>query len=78
VPKGSDVTLVVSKGPETFPMPDVIGMTAGAARDRLEGLGLKVREVQVPGSIGNEVVGQEPDSGTTVEQGEEVTIFVGG
>ncbi len=78
VPKGSEVTLVVSKGPETFPMPNVIGMTADGARDRLEGLGLKVREVQVPGSIGNEVVGQEPDAGTTVEQGEEVTIFVGG
>jgi eukaryotic-like serine/threonine-protein kinase len=78
VPKGSEVTLVVSKGPETFPMPSVIGMDAGAARDRLEGLGLRVREVQVPGSIGNQVVGQEPDAGTTVEQGQEVTIFVGG
>jgi serine/threonine-protein kinase len=78
LPKGSEVTLVVSKGPETFPLPNVIGMAAGAARDRLEGLGLRVREVQVPGSIGNEVVGQEPDAGTTVEQGEQVTIFVGG
>jgi serine/threonine-protein kinase len=78
VPKGTEVTLVVSKGPETFPMPSVIGMDAAAARDRLEGLGLRVREVQVPGSIGNQVVGQEPDAGTTVEQGQQVTIFVGG
>jgi serine/threonine-protein kinase len=78
VPKGTEVTLVVSKGPETFPMPNVIGMDADAARDRLEGLGLRVHEVQVPGSIGNEVVGQEPDAGTTVQQGQEITLYVGG
>jgi beta-lactam-binding protein with PASTA domain/predicted Ser/Thr protein kinase len=77
-PKGSDVTLVVSKGPKTFAMPNVVGMTAEAATAKLEGLGLKVEEVRVPGSIGDTVVGQKPDKGTTVQQGQKVTIYVGG
>jgi serine/threonine-protein kinase len=78
IEKGSTVTLVISKGPKTFPMPNVIGMSAGAATAKLEGLGLKVKEVQVPGSIGDTVVGQKPTEGATVEQGQEVTIYVGG
>jgi serine/threonine-protein kinase len=78
IPKGSAVTLVVSKGPKTFPMPNVIGKDADQAKAQLETLGLTVKEVQVPGSIGNKVVGQSPDPGTTVHQGQEVTIYVGG
>jgi beta-lactam-binding protein with PASTA domain/predicted Ser/Thr protein kinase len=78
LPKGSAVTLIVSKGPETFPMPNVVGMDADQAKAKLKALGLKVHEVQVPGSIGNKVVGQQPNAGTTVHQGEEVTIYVGG
>jgi serine/threonine-protein kinase len=78
VRKGTTITLVVSQGPKTFPMPNVIGMSAEAATAKLEGLGLKVQEKQVPGSIENTVVGQTPDPGATVEQGQEVTIFVGG
>ena len=78
VPKGGDITIVVSKGPKTFAMPNVVGMTADAATAQLEGLGLKVEEVRVPGSIGDTVVGQKPDKGTTVQQGQKVTIYVGG
>jgi beta-lactam-binding protein with PASTA domain len=78
VPKGGAVTLIVSKGPKTFPMPNVIGKDADQAKAQLEALGLTVKEVQVPGSIGNKVVGQKPDPGVTVQQGQEVTIYVGG
>jgi len=78
IPKGNSVTLVVSKGPKTFPMPNVVGEKAAQAKARLEALGLVVREVQVPGSINDTVVGQKPDPGTTVHQGEDVTIYVGG
>ncbi|MGH2652135.1 MAG: PASTA domain-containing protein, partial [Actinomycetota bacterium] len=78
VETGTLVTIVVSKGPREFPMPDVIGMTRDAAVVRLEEMGLDVRLVQLPGSSGNEVVGQEPDPGTTVEQGQQVTIYIGG
>jgi beta-lactam-binding protein with PASTA domain len=78
LPTGSPVTLVVSKGPRTFAMPSVLGLTADAATTKLEALGLTVHQVQVPGSIGNTVVGQDPSAGQTVKQGSGVTIYVGG
>lgn len=78
VDPGTEVELVVSKGPRTFPMPDVIGMSRDAAKAKLTGLGLVVKVNQVPGSSGNEVVGQNPDGGETVRSGDTVTIFIGG
>jgi serine/threonine-protein kinase len=75
-PKGSTVTLVVSKGPKTFPMPNVVGMMREAAVKKLEGLGLRVKVVEIPGTKGNQVVFQDPDGGVTVEQGQQVTIYV--
>jgi eukaryotic-like serine/threonine-protein kinase len=76
--KGSPITVVVSKGPRTFPMPSVLKLTADAATAKLVALGLTVHQVQVPGSIGNTVVGQDPSPGSTVQQGADVTIYVGG
>jgi eukaryotic-like serine/threonine-protein kinase len=78
LPKGSVVTLVVSKGPRTFAMPAVIGLSAQDATAKLEGLGLTVHQIQVPGSIGSTVVGQDPGAGQSVQQGQDVTIYVGG
>jgi serine/threonine-protein kinase len=75
-PKGSTVTLFVSKGPKTFSMPDVVGMQREAAVTKLEGLGLSVKVVEIPGTHGDQVVYQDPDGGTTVEQGQQVTIYV--
>ena len=77
-PKGSTVTLVVSKGPKTFPMPDVTGMRTADAQGQLESLGLVVKVVPLPGTNGDTVVFQSPDPGTTVEQGQTVTIYVTG
>jgi serine/threonine-protein kinase len=74
--RGDVVTIYVSKGPRQFPMPDVVGMERGAAIDRLEGLGLQVHVVEIPNSDHNEVAGQDPAEGTTVQQGDEVTIYV--
>jgi beta-lactam-binding protein with PASTA domain/predicted Ser/Thr protein kinase len=76
VPKGSTVTMSVSKGPKTFPMPDVVGMQREAAVQKLEAFGLSVKVVEVPGTHGNQVVYQDPDPGVTVEQGQQVTIYV--
>ena len=75
-PKGSTVTLFVSKGPKTFPMPKVVGMQREAAVTKLEALGLSVKVVEIPGTHGNQVVYQDPDPGVTVEQGQQVTIYV--
>jgi beta-lactam-binding protein with PASTA domain/tRNA A-37 threonylcarbamoyl transferase component Bud32 len=76
VREGGTVTIVVSKGPRRFPMPNVVGAQTGAAQAQLEGLGLQVRVVTVPNSSGQQVVSQDPDAGSTVEQGQQVTIYV--
>jgi serine/threonine-protein kinase len=76
VPAGSTVTIVISKGPREFPMPDVVGMTEAEATARLESLDLIVKVTQVPGSTGNEVVSTKPSEGKTVQQGDTVTIYV--
>jgi eukaryotic-like serine/threonine-protein kinase len=77
VDPGSTVTIVVSLGPREFPMPSVIGDSEPEARAELEGLGLVVSSVQVPGTTGDQVVGQRPDRGTIVRQGQTVRIFLG-
>jgi beta-lactam-binding protein with PASTA domain len=74
----SIVTIIVSKGPQQFPMPNLIGKARDVARGELQGLGLVVREIQVPGSLGSTVVGQQPIAGGIVESGQEVTIYIGG
>ena len=78
VRKGDTITIVVSRGPRTFPMPDVVGMTENQAVATLRGLGLAVRVIDLPGSSGDKVVGQRPQAGTTVESGQQVTIYIGG
>jgi eukaryotic-like serine/threonine-protein kinase len=70
------VTIVVSRGPREFPMPNVEGKTEAEAVAQLEGLDLRVRVVRVPNSDGQQVVSQRPDPGTTVRQGGQVTIYV--
>ena len=76
-PKGSRVTMVVSKGPKTFAMPKVVGMTKEEAVSFLEGLGLVVKVYELPlTDPPNTVVLQDPDEGTTVSQGQTVKIFV--
>ena len=78
VHRGDHVTVVVSLGPKTFAMPNVIGMTKDAAITKLHDLGLKVVEHQLPGSSGDLVVGQIPGQGTIVSQGDTVTLYIGG
>jgi beta-lactam-binding protein with PASTA domain/predicted Ser/Thr protein kinase len=76
-PRGSTVTMVVSKGPRTFPMPNVVGMTREEAISELESLGLVVEVVVVPNNDPpNTVVYQDPIPGDTVEQGQTVTLYV--
>jgi eukaryotic-like serine/threonine-protein kinase len=73
-PNGSEVTLVVSKGPRSFPMPNVLGMKTKDAKKKLQDLGLKVEVVNVPGFSGT-VLLQKPDEGTMVHRGDTVTIY---
>jgi beta-lactam-binding protein with PASTA domain len=74
--KGSEVTLIVSKGPESFKMLEVIGMKTGDAKKKLEGLGLNVHESKLGDPFDGTVVQlQSPDPGTTVHVGDTVTIW---
>ena len=59
---GKTVTLVVSKGPRTFPMPNVVLESVAQAKAQLEKLGLIVQTV-VTGSGNSLVVGQNPGCG---------------
>jgi beta-lactam-binding protein with PASTA domain len=69
--------MVVSKGPKTFAMPKVVGMTREEAVSFLQDLGLVVRVYELPlTDPPNTVVLQDPDEGATVSQGQTVKIFV--
>ena len=74
-PKGSTVTIVVSRGPQSFPMPNVEGMNRSAAEHELRSLGLDVHTWVNPSSSGRTVVGQAPSPGTTMRAGDSVTIY---
>ena len=73
---GESATIVVSKGPPEFAMPNVVGMERDAAVEQLRSLGLLVDVAIVPGHSGSRVVFQEPASGTTVRAGDLVHIYV--
>ena len=45
VRRGTDVALVVSKGPERYAVPPVVGMTVAEASARIEAVNLKVGKV---------------------------------
>ena len=54
------------------------GMTMEAAKAELQGLGLVVDVIVLPGTTGDQVVLQSPDPGTTVHAGDTVKIYVTG
>ena len=83
VEEGSQVTLVISVGIQTFEMPDVEGLTAEVAQDLIEGacetadegpcaIVLTTTDASVPGD--GEVIRTDPPAGEQVEIGARVTI----
>ncbi len=75
-PYGTTVTLSVSKGPETFPVPDFRGLSRGAAQDLAAKDGLVLDLRAVPGTSGSLVWSQKPGVGTTVRYGDSITLFL--
>ncbi|MGZ6927962.1 MAG: Stk1 family PASTA domain-containing Ser/Thr kinase [Acidimicrobiia bacterium] len=77
-PKDTPITIVVSSGPKQATVPDVVGMSQGAATNALqaEGFTVDVQTVTSPGSIGK-VISQNPTAGTKANVGSQVTITVG-
>ena len=74
-----DVRLVVSRGPPTFPMPQLAGMTQGEAYAVLRSLGLELGEVDRRYSLLNVrvVFGQDPEPRVPVAEGTAVRLIVG-
>jgi serine/threonine-protein kinase len=81
VPIPSSVTLVVSIGPASVDMPDVVGENYPRARTVLEQLGLRIGDVTVDSTslaLGNTVIAQSPAAGRAVGAGSRVTLTVSG
>ena len=74
-----DVRLVVSRGPPTFPMPRLAGMTQGEAYAVLRSLGLELGEVDRRYSLLNVrvIFGQDPEPHVPVAEGTAVRLVVG-
>ena len=79
IEKGAAVSVVISKGPELFTVPDVGGLTEADAKSKLSADGFAVivkTGVSSPAEFGK-VVNQNPEAGTKVKKDTTVTIWVG-
>jgi beta-lactam-binding protein with PASTA domain len=80
LPRGSTVSIVVSKGVEKTKLPNVIGKERAEAVETLREAGLdptvSEQETEVPAQIGR-VTDQFPPPGSEVDPGSEVTVVVG-
>jgi beta-lactam-binding protein with PASTA domain/predicted Ser/Thr protein kinase len=80
LPRGSSVSIVVSKGERKTKVPNVIGKERREAVEALRAVGLapivEERETEVPQQVGR-VTDQFPTPGSEVEPGSEVTVAVG-
>jgi beta-lactam-binding protein with PASTA domain/predicted Ser/Thr protein kinase len=80
VSKGARVTITVSKGTPKVDVPDVTGMSAGAAAAKLRAAGLKPAKKERATTNEDEdgqVLDQRPGGGSQVEKGRSVVIVVG-
>ena len=74
---GETVTIVVSKGPERFPVPSFVGMGRDAAIAEIRALGLVPSVIVLPGAVGElTVASQIPIAGAVVRADTTVTIYV--
>jgi eukaryotic-like serine/threonine-protein kinase len=80
LPRGSSVTIVVSKGEEQATVPNVIGKERAQAVEALRAAGLDPtvteQQTEVPSQVGR-VTDQFPPPGSEVEPGTGVTVVVG-
>jgi len=72
---GSTVTLVISKGPQLFPVPDVVGMKVNKATKALEDAGFHV-DVQSLSGGPKLVLAQSPAGGSMEPHGTTITLSV--
>ena len=81
IPRGGNVTMTVSSGPEQVTVPPVAGQTEGRARNELTGRGLNVTVEYVDVAAGSpddgRVQSQSLEPGSLVDPGTEITLVVG-
>jgi eukaryotic-like serine/threonine-protein kinase len=76
-PKGTKITVTVSKGPEFVTIPEIaVGTPAGDAQATLEDLGLKVEFNRIGQREDPVVFSMSPGAGETVRVGSTVTLTV--
>jgi len=78
VAPGSAVALVISSGPATATVPNVVNLTQAAASSAITGAGLVVGTITTANSLvpaGN-VISQNPTGGTVVAQGSAVALVI--
>lgn len=73
VPRDTPIEVVVSKGPELFPIPDLQGKTGLEATQLLESQGFRVS--QIINSPSSPVVGQTPQAGELHIKGTAVQLL---
>jgi len=76
---GAGLTVVISRGAPTIPIPDLLGMASGDARTRLETEGLQLGTVtrrRTADASPGTVVGQTPAAGTLAAPGTVVDVVV--
>ncbi len=78
VSKGSRVTLLVSSGPGSAPLPDVKGLTSAQAAQRLTKAGFKpTTESRSSATVtAGKVISTEPSAGVEAQAGTAVTVIV--
>ena len=76
VDKGSQIELVVSKGPKLFEVPNVFGKRTNEAVSILEGAGFTVKIEKILGGIFGQVRSQSPGGGSMQPKGTEITIRI--
>ncbi|HEV3318383.1 MAG TPA: Stk1 family PASTA domain-containing Ser/Thr kinase [Solirubrobacteraceae bacterium] len=78
VGKGTRVTIAVSTGPGSSPLPDVAGLTAAQATAKLQEAGFKpITEKQPSATVaGGRVISTDPPAGTEAQAGSSVTVLV--
>ncbi len=77
-PEATDVSLILSSGPQRIPVPDVAGYDVEQARSLIEGAGLRVgstESTQAP-TPKNVAVNTRPPAGTTLNPGSSVVLVV--
>ena len=78
VKPATPVDLVVSKGPEPVPVPDIVGKKIGTAKDALARVGLKSDVTQKFSEevADGDVISVKPKAGTVVDSGSRVALVV--